>query len=61
VKQHNSVYLVRVHAHEPQPTIDLAAEGVAAYRWWSLDELEATSERLTPPDFLERVRTIIRQ
>ena len=46
-------------AHEPRPTIDLAAEGVADYRWWTLDELERTSERLAPPDFLERVRTIL--
>jgi len=52
-------YLVRVFAHEPQPTIDLAAEGVADYRWWTLDELERTSERLAPPDFLEQVRTIL--
>jgi TDG/mug DNA glycosylase family protein len=57
--QVNDVYLVRVHAHEPQPTIDLAEEAVADYRWWTLDELEATHERLTPPDFLTRVRTIL--
>ena len=57
--QTNNVYLVRVRAHEPQPTIDLAAEGVADYRWWTLDELEHTDERLTPPGFVERVRTIL--
>ena len=44
--QVNDVYLVRVDAHEPQPTIDLAAEGVVSYRWWTLDELEATDERV---------------
>ena len=33
------------------PTIDLAEEGVADYRWWTLDELAATTERLAPPDF----------
>jgi TDG/mug DNA glycosylase family protein len=59
VKQHNAVYLVRVEEHEPRPTIDLEQEGVTAYRWWTFDELEQTSERLTPPDFLERARRII--
>jgi TDG/mug DNA glycosylase family protein len=57
--QVNDVYLVRVDAHEPRPTIDLAEEGVAAYRWWTLAEIEATDERVTPPDFLTRVRTIL--
>ncbi len=46
--QTNNVYLVRIDAHEPQPTIDLAAEGVADYRWWTLDELERTTERARP-------------
>jgi double-stranded uracil-DNA glycosylase len=58
--QRNTVYLVRVHAHEPAPTIDLGEEGVSAMGWWSVAELAATSERLTPPDFLERVVAIVR-
>ena len=57
--QVNDVYLVRVDAHEPQPTIDLAEEGVAGYRWWTIEEIETTSERVTPPEFLKRVRTIL--
>jgi TDG/mug DNA glycosylase family protein len=57
--QRNSIYLVRVQAHEPQPTIDLAAEGVSSWRWWTLEELERTDERLTPPGFVEQVRTIL--
>ena len=32
---------------------------VVSYRWWRLDEIEATDERVTPPDFLKRVRTIL--
>jgi hypothetical protein len=52
---------VRVHAHEPRPTIDLAEEGVTDYRWWTLPELEATEERLTPPDLVARVREILLQ
>lgn len=58
-RQHNSIYLVRVEAHEPRPTIDLAEEGVSAYRWWTFEELASTSERLTPVDFVEQVRTIL--
>ena len=33
------VYLVRVDAHEPAPTIDLDAGGRRRPRWWTLDEL----------------------
>ena len=58
-QQHNSIYLVRVEAHEPRPTIDLAEEGVSGYRWWALEELARTDERLTPPGFVELVRTIL--
>ena len=28
-------------------------------RWWTLDELAATTERLAPSDLVERVRTIL--
>ncbi len=59
LRQHNSIYLVRVHEHEPVPTVDLAAEGVSGYRWWTLDELASTDERLAPPGLVERVRTIL--
>jgi TDG/mug DNA glycosylase family protein len=59
ISQRNHTYLVRVDAHEPRPTVDLAAEGVAAYRWWTREELARTTEELTPPDFLQRVRTIL--
>jgi double-stranded uracil-DNA glycosylase len=57
--QHNSVYVVRVPGHEPTPTIDLVPEGVVGQRWWTLEEMEATTERLAPPDLLSRVREII--
>jgi hypothetical protein len=50
---------VRIDAHEPRPSVDLSEEGVASFRWWSLDELAATDERLTPPGFAKRVRTIL--
>jgi TDG/mug DNA glycosylase family protein len=59
LRQHNSIYLVRLDAHEPEPTVDLFEEGVTGYRWWTLEEMEGTGERLTPPGLVERVRTII--
>jgi TDG/mug DNA glycosylase family protein len=49
------IYLVRVEAHEPRPTVDLRAEDVHDVRWWTLSELEATDETLVPkrlPGFL---------
>jgi double-stranded uracil-DNA glycosylase len=57
--QRNRIFLVRVDAHHPSPTVDLAAEGVAELRWWSLDEVDATSERLTPPELVAQLRVII--
>jgi double-stranded uracil-DNA glycosylase len=56
--QRNRVYLVRVDELEPAPTVDLAAENVTGHRWWTLDELEATTERLGPAHLAELVRSI---
>jgi 8-oxo-dGTP pyrophosphatase MutT (NUDIX family) len=36
-------YLVRTPHFEPAPEIDLAAEGVAEIRWFSVDELDAVA------------------
>ena len=51
------MHLVRVAAHHPQPTIDLAAEGLVGFRWWTLDELAATDERV--PDLVAQLRTLL--
>ena len=56
--QHNTTYLVRVHAHEPTPTIDLDPEGVADLRWWSPAELAASTEQFAPPDLPDWVRRL---
>jgi G:T/U-mismatch repair DNA glycosylase/ADP-ribose pyrophosphatase YjhB (NUDIX family) len=55
--QRERFHLVRVAAHEPAPTIDVAAEGVTDVRWWSREELEAPFETVVPGDLLEIVRT----
>jgi TDG/mug DNA glycosylase family protein len=58
-RQHNTTYLVRVVEHDPAATIDLEPEGVADMRWWTQEELAASTEQFAPPDLLERVRTIL--
>jgi double-stranded uracil-DNA glycosylase len=57
-RQQNTTYLVRIDAHEPRATIDLAAEGVVAVRWWSADELASSTEQFAPADLPNRVRTL---
>jgi len=59
LRQRSHVYLVRVAEHEPAPTIDLAEEDVGGFRWWTVDELERTTERITPPGLLDRVRAAL--
>ena len=56
VRQHERMYLVRVEPFEPAPSIDLAAEHVTGLRWWTADELETTSERVSPPGLAELLR-----
>jgi double-stranded uracil-DNA glycosylase len=58
-RQRNTTYLVRVHEHEPAATIDLEPEGVADVRWWTREEIAASTERFAPPDLPERVRTLL--
>jgi double-stranded uracil-DNA glycosylase len=57
--QRNRIYLVRVDEHDPVATVDMVAEGVVAMRWWTLDEIETTGERLTPPELYPRLRTLL--
>jgi G:T/U-mismatch repair DNA glycosylase/8-oxo-dGTP pyrophosphatase MutT (NUDIX family) len=58
-RQRNITYLVRVVEHQPETHVDLAAEGVAEVRWWTVDELAASGEQLAPPDLVERVRSLL--
>jgi double-stranded uracil-DNA glycosylase len=58
VRQHERVYLVRVAAFEPVPSIDLAPENVTGGRWWTVEELEAAEERISPPSLADLLRSI---
>ena len=46
--QRERVYLVRVEPFEPRPRVDLSVEHVGDMRWWTLDELEASTEIFGP-------------
>jgi len=60
-RQRERFHLIRVDDHEFAPTIDLEAEHVYGHRWWTLDELEATDERLAPRALATRVRALLRE
>ena len=58
-RQRERIHVVRVGDHEPAPTIDLAAEHVHEIRWWTLAELEASSEELVPRTLAARLRELL--
>jgi G:T/U-mismatch repair DNA glycosylase/ADP-ribose pyrophosphatase YjhB (NUDIX family) len=58
IRQRERVRLVRVTELEPRPSIDLTEEHVAEIRWWTLDELEATTDELAPRRLPELVREL---
>ena len=57
--QRERVYLVEVDAFEVQPRIDLAAEHVSEWRWWSVAELEASEEVFGPRSLPRLVRSVL--
>ena len=57
--QHDTFFVVRVDSIEVHPTIDLEAENVTGHRWWTVEELEATEERFSPPELPELLRVLI--
>jgi double-stranded uracil-DNA glycosylase len=60
LRQRERIWLVEVSQHEPAPRVDLAAELVADVRWWTPDELAATTEQLVPdrlPELLRELQT----
>ena len=58
LRQHERYYVVRVDSLVVEPTIDLATENVTGHRWWTLDELDATDERVAPPRLAALVRSL---
>jgi double-stranded uracil-DNA glycosylase len=60
VRQRERFHLLRVDRPEVAPEIDLEAEHVQGYRWWTLAELEATEERMGPPSLAAHLRALLR-
>jgi hypothetical protein len=58
LRQHERYYLVRVASLVVEPTIDLAPENVTGHRWWTPDELDATDDRIAPPQLAGLVRSL---
>jgi len=58
IRQRERVWLVRVPEHEPAPSKDLSGERVAAIRWWTPDELQATEAVLVPKRLPELLRDL---
>ena len=60
LRQRERFAVVRVSSPDVAPSIDLEPEGIRGWRWWTLDELATTTERLGPPALATHVRTLLR-
>jgi len=63
VRQHERLYLARTS--QPRRALgDVArmhaADGIAAWRWWTLAELESTAEVIWPEDLAGVIRNLLR-
>jgi double-stranded uracil-DNA glycosylase len=59
LRQAERFHLIRLEHHDVVPTIDLIAEGVHGHRWWTLDELESSDERLAPRALATMLRALL--
>jgi 8-oxo-dGTP pyrophosphatase MutT (NUDIX family) len=57
--QRERCYLVAVEAFDPEPRLDLAAEGVDDLRWWTVDEMESSTEVFGPRRLPALVRELL--
>ncbi len=60
--QTETVYLVPCHPFEVAPTMsaeELNAEGVREHRWWTVAELEATTDELGPENLPELIKDVL--
>jgi 8-oxo-dGTP pyrophosphatase MutT (NUDIX family) len=58
--QYERIYLARVQSFDPRPQPEGPVEHEGGdIRWWTLEELDATSEVLTPLDLARRVRSLL--
>ena len=62
VRQHERLFLARTGPRGRAITgVEEmhASDGIAAWRWWSLAELESTTERIWPPNLAGLVRAAL--
>lgn len=62
VRQHERLFLARTSpARRPIRGVDAmhASDGIAAWRWWSLPELEATTEKIWPEGLAGLIRAAL--
>jgi 8-oxo-dGTP pyrophosphatase MutT (NUDIX family) len=62
VNQHERLYLARTREERrPISGVDAmhASDGIAAWRWWSLAELDETGERVWPPGLADLIRSAL--
>jgi 8-oxo-dGTP pyrophosphatase MutT (NUDIX family) len=66
VRQHEQLFPARVDVPERelgQVAAMHATDGIAAWRWWGLDELDTTSDDIWPkdlPDIIRRIYIVLR-
>jgi 8-oxo-dGTP pyrophosphatase MutT (NUDIX family) len=61
LEQRETFVLVRTQRFEPRPDPDaLAVEGVEDARWWTVDEIEASSETFAPRHLAALLRELLR-
>jgi len=62
VRQHERFFLARID-EAGRELGEVAAmhvsDGIAAWRWWTLDELDATDEAIWPPGFADLIRGLL--
>jgi 8-oxo-dGTP pyrophosphatase MutT (NUDIX family) len=59
VEQRETFVVVRVPPFEAQSTPELAVEGGADIRWWTVDEIEASNETFAPRRLAELLRDLL--
>jgi ADP-ribose pyrophosphatase YjhB (NUDIX family) len=63
VRQHERMFLARVETAR-RAVIDVdgmhASDGIAAWRWWSAAEIDATTEKIFPPALADLIRDLSR-
>jgi ADP-ribose pyrophosphatase YjhB (NUDIX family) len=64
VRQHERIYLARTDQRRRDITgVEAmhASDGIAAWRWWSLDEIDTTAEAVWPRGLADLIRAAIRR